>query len=111
MSATVHGLHNGNVVLEEDGEVGQIPGLLLDRALRIARNAGRKHTTVNGRYWSVAALVDADDTWRDHGLVELPDCTFDADGRECDQPALTTDLRDRPVCLTHAPDDDARSED
>jgi hypothetical protein len=80
MSVIVHGLHQGSVVLEDmTGEVHSIP-LLWVSGIDEAIHAGE--------------------------VAELNRCTFDADGRECDQAALTTDLRDKPVCYRHAPDDD-----
>lgn len=106
MTAIIHGVHHGDVVLEENEQVGQIPLPLIARARRLAVNNDFGRALINGRAWSRDALILADNTAQQFGLVELPDCTFDADGRECDQPALTTDLHDRPVCYLHAPDDD-----
>lgn len=80
MSVIVHGLHHGHVVLEDmAGEIHTLP-LLWVSAIDEAIHAGE--------------------------VAELDRCAFDADGRVCDQAALTTDLHDRPVCYRHAPDDD-----
>ena len=80
MSVIVHGLHRGAVVLEDmTGELHRLP-LMWHSAIDEAIRAGE--------------------------VAELDACTFADRFTACDQPALTTDLRDHLVCYTHAPDDD-----
>lgn len=75
MSVIVHGLHNGDVVLEDmAGEIHTLP-LLWHSAIDEAIHAGE--------------------------VGELDHCTFTADGRTCDQAALRGDS----VCPRHLPDD------
>ena len=103
MSVIVHGLYEGCVVVEDDNGLGMIPVRVLRDMTHRAVQRDAATASWEGRKYDRDLLLSADDAVRTLGLAELPSCVHCVDG-----PAVTTDLADRPVCLTHAPDDDAR---
>ena len=101
MTAIVHGVFQGAVVIEDGHGVGPVP---LEDLHNAAVRADMNHSEtarVNGRLWHRDVLNAAVSAIRDGAVVELDSCW-----RCVDSPAVTTDLRDRPVCLSHAPDDE-----
>ena len=103
MTAIVHGVFQGAVVIEDGHGVGTVP---LEDLHNAAVRADMNHSEtarVNGRLWHRDVLNAAVSAIADGAVIELDSCWACVDS-----PAVTTDLRDRPVCLSHAPDDDAR---
>ena len=100
MSTITHGSYQGSVVIEDDDGLVLVP--LHDLRTLIARaEVNQSQTTrVDGRSVHRDSLMWADATARQVGLAELPSCVRCVDG-----PAVTTDHRDKPVCLHHAPED------
>lgn len=101
MTAITHGIHQGNVVVEDDNGLGEIPlhALRDMRHRAVMRDAAT--ASWGGRKYDRDLLIAADNTARDLGLIDLPSCIHCVDG-----PAVLTDEHDRPVCLAHAPRDD-----
>lgn len=98
MTAIVHGSFQGSVVIEDEDGQGAIPLSLLRRARTLAVNNDRHYAAVYGRQYSTEALILADNTADELGLVELPPCN-----RCVDRAAIAADHKDRPVCFDCIP--------
>ena len=97
----IHGVYEGAVVIEDDDGLGMIPVRVVRDMAHRATMRDSARASWAGRSWDRDALIAADDAARTLSLPELDSCIHCVDG-----PAVTTDLRDRPVCLAHAPHDD-----
>ena len=97
--ATVHGLFQGCVVVEDDRGLGEIPAHRLKSMARnaVARDAAR--AAFEGRHYDRDLLVAALDALPN--LAELPSCVSCVDG-----PATCQTDRGRDVSPDHMPDDD-----
>ena len=103
MTAIVHGVFQGAVVIEDDNGVGTVPVSALYDLAHLANRRDAARAAWAGRSWDRDVLNAAVSAIADGAVVELDSCWACVDSA-----AVTTDLRDRPVCLSHAPDDDAR---
>ena len=103
---TIHGKYQGEAVFEDDNGLAQIPLRIIPA---LSHDANTREPPPDrdpgaawaGRWFDRDALAAVRRDLEQDALLDLDSCPLCVDS-----PALTTDLRDRPVCLAHAPHDD-----
>jgi hypothetical protein len=79
MTAMIHGVYQGDVVIEDDHGLGLIPQHALSRMRYDAVMRDAATACWGGRRWDRDVLILADNTVREFGLVELPTCAACSD--------------------------------